>query len=60
MAQNLLMVKTAGRSFGRKKTSLTVSQCPLSPGDGPKAKPAVKVWAAVDVEARTQATKQSQ
>jgi hypothetical protein len=35
VAQNFLMVKTAGRSFGRKKTTVWLSPCPcpLSPGE---------------------------
>ncbi len=32
VAQNVLMVKKAGRSFGREKTTVWLSPCPLSPG----------------------------
>ena len=31
VAQNFLMVKMAGRSFGRKKTTVWLSPCPRSP-----------------------------
>ena len=33
VAQNFLMVKMAGRSFGRKKNTVWLSPCPLSPGE---------------------------